>query len=745
MAGTPGSEGPVGVAAGGTTGASAASAVAPEASLERFPAAAHLADDSPVEHEPLARVESKQGAAITVVASANVDMSPACLAMAQMAARGAGEDVAEGPALVQGQVPSPAAPDASIRSGRAPEAACAASEDREEFTGLRIEGRCVPAAQWAEEIRGRGRHIVPWSRLTELARRRQNRDRVVIGVLYERSGQHRLANGESYSSWGLTDLAQPKPRQLQLHLRGQAFVHWRSGQAAASVRRGSIFAVLNPVLVQEGVGGAAGGEPVARVERAAQLHKLGECPSLGTCSVRRCQAPCNADIGERFCAVHLSVAYADKRVSARTGGVDPGVAALLKKCPGIARKTMSRRVKLPESEDDDGNDNENATKILSTDVAVEFDNRRFHRAEANDSYVRSIRAGVVSDGKAMSRTPVLGRGLEGETAFLELDFATLASGEKRKAERMLELRSERVVRPAPPGRPRSGAPVPAASATKRAPSSRAEEPAPKRALAELMSALADRRMARRANAPPAPGAGLRPTAPGAQVPTARVAMAGSTATLAGGDAKDAGDAMAECAAGAAASVGSVASSVEADLLQTASAAAPAEAIDAVSGQRRVDALLHDLAGSAGEGLLAALAAAGQLPVAAVHGPAGQQLYNAVGRLTLQGGRADVRRAALCLRRRWRAASDEAEARKPEACGGDNDTGVVRAAAEKEALPSASIGMEEQMGSSGGASAGASTDASELGVATCAAAEPREGSALVHEPALPALAGREGGA
>merc|ERR1712079_554975 len=48
--------------------------------------------------------------------------------------------------------------------------------------------------------------------------------------------------------------------------------------------------------------------------------------------------------------------------------------------------------------------------------------------------------GTRADGEVTSRMPVLGRGLEA-SKDLELDFATVPTDEKRKAERMLEQRA----------------------------------------------------------------------------------------------------------------------------------------------------------------------------------------------------------------------------------------------------------------------------------------------------------------
>lgn len=625
-------------------------------------------------------------------------------------------------------------------SDRTAEAVRDAPEEREEFTGLRIEARCVPAAHWAQEIRGRGRTVLPFSRLVELAGRRPQGDRVVIGVLYERQGSQQLANGESFACWGLTDLAKPRPRHLLLHLRGQAFVHWRTGQAAAGATRGSVMALLNPVIVQEGgSGGGATAHPVARVERAAQIFKLGNCPTLGTCCIRHCQQPCNASDGSRFCQVHMGVAYSMKPVRNLTGGIDAATAALLKSCPGAQKRARRPPPELePEEASEDAVED---AKRLKTDMAMVFNARRLHHSDAKDSYVRSILAGARPDREALSHVPVLGRGLE-SAGGIEMDFSTMATDDKLKAERILANHMERA-------RPASAAELPEPSASSLSAPSRplafpargaiakraradgpgalgkpereqGKEPASKRALGELMQALTERRMARRSGTAAdarrvcqeLTAAGLRRMAsdsvtetkisevpgaegivaeaqdrcrmPGAPSAAAVAAAAAAVATAGeplppdalvpspfpgGGGAATKDWASPESEAPSVAGAGTHDQHGGSHIVDPLTGASLAEAPLAdknvcsalVADNRGLDlarSVISDLASADSARLEEALVAAGQLSVEALAGATGQELYMAVGRLSM-GGRADIRSLALRVRRQLRAVSHAA--------------------------------------------------------------------------------------
>merc|ERR1719316_1754954 len=112
-------------------------------------------------------------------------------------------------------------------------------------------------------------------------RSRSQCNRIVIGVLYE-TFTSKLGNGELYTRWSLTDLAEPEPRRLIVQLRGRAYEHWRKATIVKTATRKSIFAVMNPrdpVLGENA-------EWTVRVENPGQLAKLGDCPSLGLCDMQ---------------------------------------------------------------------------------------------------------------------------------------------------------------------------------------------------------------------------------------------------------------------------------------------------------------------------------------------------------------------------------------------------------------------------------------------------------------------------
>jgi len=545
-------------------------------------------------------------------------------------------------------------------------------EHVEEFTGLRIAKRCVDAQRWREEIRGKGRRVVPLWQVNELGQRARGCDRVLVGVLYDKANSEKLANGENFASWGITDLADPIPRLLKVQLRWEAYQHWRSRRLAPNATRGSLFAIMNPALVQEGKGCVWGSEPVIRVERASQLHKLGECPSLGRCDMKGCPLPCNADLGDRFCHKHLSRAYADKpgriaagggAVTSAGGGTAPlslfrrsGAAALGSRAAAAAAATADGVNEDPEGRD-------GGRTRARTDMAVQLDNRRFSHSEAKQNYIRSICSGARPDGHETSRVPVLGRGLEGSDG-LEIDLATLDPDEQRKAQRMLEHHAERTGR----GLLRAAAEAaPAAQPPAKKPRMAVQDqqlPAPRPALGQLLEALAVRRTARRAGAgAAAPAEARRGAAPGARGrPGPEAAERAGPAELAPAPAAAAPDAAAgdDSEQPAALRLAEPAPGPEA----TASAGqppAPEPAETTPLARQAAEEMVRRLeeAGMDAEGVGAALQAAAGLPAEALEGEAGRRLYEAVGRLTLDRGRPEVRRQALHLRRRWRAQSDAA--------------------------------------------------------------------------------------
>lgn len=334
------------------------------------------------------------------------------------------------------------------------EASTPSDAGREEFTGLRITNRCIPAEVWSKEIRCAKRRIVPMCKVQQLGRSVHDHDRVVIGVLYARLGVQRFANGVDYAQWGITDLADPEPRRVTLQLRGQSMTYWLKGPQSAKMQRGAVIAVMNPAFVsgddQSGVGHQVGGrtagcEHILRVGRHEQIAKLGDCPSLGMCAVRKCQMPCNADIGERFCTLHLTEVYAEKsqRVAAG-GGASGSLMSVIKGLHQVKQKRTLHKSHVVEEELRDAKelaDRAEAAKRMRPAVALELDKRRFISSEANDDYVRSIVKGMKPDRHDSFQTPVLGRGLENETT-IELDLLNMDADELKQGERMLQQRAE---------------------------------------------------------------------------------------------------------------------------------------------------------------------------------------------------------------------------------------------------------------------------------------------------------------
>lgn len=221
---------------------------------------------------------------------------------------------------------------------------------------------------------------------------------------------------------------------------------------------------MNPTLVEEGKACVWGSEPIVRVERASQLHKLGESPSLGTCDMKGCPQPCNLDLGDRFCHMHLSRVYADKpgRMAAGGGASRSMPSSDLSRKNNVPKQRTVAPVPA-EDGDEEVSRQKDGAKLVKTKVAVQFDDRRFHHSDANRDYVRSICTGSRPDGKETSRVPVLGRGLEGQ-GDLELDLATVDLDEGRKAQRMLEQRAGRAGRAAlgPEPEPEGGRAAPGA-------------------------------------------------------------------------------------------------------------------------------------------------------------------------------------------------------------------------------------------------------------------------------------------
>jgi len=374
-------------------------------------------------------------------------------------------------------------------------------EDLERFTGLRIANRTVPAEKLREGLRGKC--VVPFREVPVKCipryARQQNRDHVIIGVLYHGSDKEKHQNGEHFIRWCLTDLAEPRSRQIILHLRFEAYAKWKGAPAAT---RGSIFAVLNPSLVEGGEGPRS--DPVLRIETKNQLTKLGESPSLGICEMKGCTQPCNLEEKQRHCGKCLSLVWSDKKIrTAAGGGADIYTSAILRSEEKKASKKNARNLRAAalavatEDWEDEVEAAERerrleAGKRARTNAAMQLDNRRFNSSQAKESYVKSLLRGEKPESLETSMTPVLGRGLNDDSC-LELDISTLDTDERLKAERMLE-------QPAP--KPKLTEKQDAKSGTKRpsaasSPGSAKKPAVEKQSLGDLIKAASARRMARR--------------------------------------------------------------------------------------------------------------------------------------------------------------------------------------------------------------------------------------------------------
>jgi len=529
--------------------------------------------------------------------------------------------------------------------GLPPRDAPTPQKDREWFSGLRITKRSIPEKQWIEEIRGKDRRVLPLARLSEELRRRQLHDRVVIAVLYDRANQEKLANGENYACWKLTNLASPEPAMLALHLRWQAYAHWRGKQANATATRGSIFAIMNPVLVDEAWGQHEARVTTVRIEKAAQVFKLGECPTLGKCRNTGCQLPCNADAGDRFCYLHLKLAYSNKP-GRHIGG---GVADKVVKSLHSSRQKAGRRLTLQqlqpllgedEEEEEEAEVRESEAKRMKTQVALQLDERRFYHSEANHDYIRSVMHGTRADGEATSRMPVLGRGLEA-SKDLELDLANVPTDDKRKAERMLEHRAADKIHQ------RSFKPCKDVPQPQRRTAPGKQQAQQKPALGDLVQALTIRRSTQREN-----------MVSKASASAAQETNNGSASTAVSADASTGGSSSSSSSSGG---VATEAPGSVTPLTRPPDAVPPIQASSTEEHAATVQRLLQELSAASGNcnATKRVLDEADQLPVEARRGVSGQQLYRAIGLLTLESGRPDIKRLAACARRQWRAAFHDA--------------------------------------------------------------------------------------
>jgi len=254
-----------------------------------------------------------------------------------------------------------------------------------------------------------------------------------------------------------------------------------------------------------------------------------------------------------------------------------------------------------------------------------MEGRRSGGAEANENYVRSIRAGTKVTVHDTSRVPILGRAMESDSC-LEIDMSTVERDERIKAdrviERMIEKRAERHAAEEPPeivgdqmqlGMP---APLPATRTSSSSSTAPVRQKPQKKTLGQLMEALEGKKNARRA--------GVLPRGPTSNSSVTR---------------KEAPPAV-----------------------QTAhkqeGLATPTLSVDEL--HQRLLFAKDDIVLIQG-----VLAEADRLPIAVLERE-GQQFYAAVGNLSLHKSRADIRRAALLARRRWRSSSFDKQQERQEA-------------------------------------------------------------------------------
>lgn len=308
-------------------------------------------------------------------------------------------------------------------------------EDVERFSKLPIVKRTVPADKWEEEVLKKHRRVVAFSHIGLHCRSRagQTKDNIIIGVLFFNSSGERLHNGEQFIKWRLTDLGQPEPRNITVHLRWQACSHWRKAEYAKNACRGSIMAIQNPHLIEfESKYGNK--ETLLLVENPKEIEKLGECPILGSCKRKGCKLPCNLSLREKYCQLHLGAMYAGKSGRLVTGGADAKAAAVLgqkRSASKMARNALAAKVEAAKEEGEaagqDDADRLKEERQKRLELALHLEDRRFFTAEANESYVKFVRKGMKEEDATMSRVPKLGRGLDSSSS-LELVIPCFPDG-----------------------------------------------------------------------------------------------------------------------------------------------------------------------------------------------------------------------------------------------------------------------------------------------------------------------------
>lgn len=333
--------------------------------------------------------------------------------------------------------------------------ACA---DQLEYVDLRIQNRTVSPEMWRGLIEVTGREIWTFARLKqefkhEYRPQLQTRDHVFVGVLYERalSGQH--GNGECFTSWGLTDMASPQANRVSVHLRWGAFRHWTTARAADVATRGSIIALMNPVPVVPEGGGAA----QLHVKQPQQVFKLGDCPDLGRCRTKSCTQPLHTK--DRFCFWCLNKEFCKKPIRIAAGGGARGEVVkeawkqvhksnFVASRDALRQQKQLRQQRLLEQQnwetlEGDPVELEKQAQIKKKhELAMAMDNRRFLRAHVRHESMKATKEGTRLDTLETSLVPKLARGLQ-ESDGIEVDYASIETADRRKAERLVALRQKR--------------------------------------------------------------------------------------------------------------------------------------------------------------------------------------------------------------------------------------------------------------------------------------------------------------
>lgn len=338
---------------------------------------------------------------------------------------------------------SPALQDAAVPSE-------AQEADMEEFSGLRIENRQVPASIIRQEFSGR-KQIVPFRRLDDFAKR-ATADRVVIGVLYHVSLEH-LLNGNPYSVWYMTDLNHPRPKHMKLQVRGTAHKTFSKDRALAP--NGSIFAVLNPLIVEKSRNATQtehGREAILSVEKPGALCRLGDCPCFASCKIKNCILPASRDHG-LICTTHRAIVNSQQSHRIQVfGGSKRPLSSLRSKAEQdlFCNAERQLRPKAPKTKVDgaDGTETDLPTRSANFEhrLALALHNAAMKDTDHKGEYARlstSGATGTLDASLTKSFVPKLGRGLD-ETMELDgdMDIHDLREQERIARERMEAPRSK---------------------------------------------------------------------------------------------------------------------------------------------------------------------------------------------------------------------------------------------------------------------------------------------------------------